>query len=73
MPKKRYTPAQIVAKLRQVDVALAQGPAMVQVVKAIAVVGSWEGQGRAVHQYRWLAPADDGVQRRPPNSAKFRL
>ena len=37
MPKKRYTPEQIVAKLRQVDVALAQGQSIAQAVKAIGV------------------------------------
>ena len=37
MPKKRYTPEQIVAKLRQVDVALAQGQSIAQAVKAISV------------------------------------
>ena len=37
MPKKRYTPEQIVAQLRQVDVALAQGQSIAQAVKAIGV------------------------------------
>ena len=39
MPKKRYTPEQIVAKLRQVDVAVAQGQSIAQAVKAIGVTG----------------------------------
>ena len=37
MPKKRYTPEQIVAKLRQLDVAVAQGQSIAQAVKAIGV------------------------------------
>src|SRR5919199_392738 len=37
MPEKRYTPEQIVAKLRQVDVAVAQGQSIAQAVKAIGV------------------------------------
>jgi transposase-like protein len=37
MPKRRYTPEQIVAKLRQVDVAVAQGQSIAQAVKAIGV------------------------------------
>ncbi len=33
MPKKRYTPEQIAAGLRQVDVALAQGQSIAQAVR----------------------------------------
>ena len=37
MPKKRYTPEQIVTKLRQVDVDVVQGQSIAQAVKAIGV------------------------------------
>ena len=37
MPKKRYTPEQIVTKLRQVDAALARGQSIARSVKAIGV------------------------------------
>ncbi len=36
MPKQRYTTEQIVAKLRQVDVALAQGQSVAQALKPLA-------------------------------------
>ncbi len=35
MPKKRYTPEQIVTKLRQVDDALTRGQSIARAVKAI--------------------------------------
>jgi transposase-like protein len=37
MPKKRYTPEQIVAKLRQVEVLTAQGKAVAEAVRSIGV------------------------------------
>jgi len=37
MPKKRHSPAEIVAKLRQVDVLTAQGQPIATAVKAISV------------------------------------
>jgi ABC-type antimicrobial peptide transport system permease subunit len=37
MPKKRYTPEEIVAKLRQVDVLIGQGKALEEAVKSIEV------------------------------------
>ena len=37
MPKRKYTPAEIVAKLRQVDVLLGQGKAVGAAVKTIGV------------------------------------
>ncbi len=43
MPKKRYTPEQIVEKLRQVDVAVAQGQSIAQAVKAIGVTETSSG------------------------------
>jgi putative transposase len=37
MPKRRYTPEEIVAKLRQVDVLLGQGKTVGEAVKTIGV------------------------------------
>jgi putative transposase len=37
MPRKRYTPEQIVAKLRQVEVLAAQGRSVADAVRAIGV------------------------------------
>ena len=37
MPRKRYTPEEIVAKLRQVDVLTAQGQSIAEAVRTIAV------------------------------------
>ena len=37
MPKRKYTPEEIVAKLRQVDVLLGQGQAVGEAVKTIGV------------------------------------
>ena len=37
MPRKRYTPEEIVAKLRQVDVVTAQGRPLGEAVKTIGV------------------------------------
>jgi hypothetical protein len=37
MPKKRYAPEEIVAKLRQVDVLLGQGKLLGEAVKSIGV------------------------------------
>lgn len=45
MPRKRYTPEEIVAKLRQVEVMTAQGGSVADAVKSIGVTeGSY---------YRW--------------------
>ena len=45
MPKKRYTPEEIVAKLRQVDVLVSQGQNMADAVRQIGV--------SEVTYYRW--------------------
>ena len=37
MPKKRYSPEEIVARLRQVDVLVGQGKPIGEAVKAIGV------------------------------------
>jgi hypothetical protein len=37
MPKRRYTPEEVVAKLRQVDVLLGQGKTAGEAVKTIGV------------------------------------
>ncbi len=39
MPKKRHSPEEIVAKLRQVDVMVSQGRALGEAVRAIGVAG----------------------------------
>ena len=45
MPKKRHTPEEIVAKLRQVDVLVAQGTPVADALRAIGVT--------EVTYYRW--------------------
>ncbi len=45
MPRKRYTPEEIVAKLRQVEVITAQGGSVADAVKSIGVT--------EVSYYRW--------------------
>ena len=45
MPRKRHTPEEIVAKLRQVDVLAAQGRAVADAVRSIGVT--------EVTYYRW--------------------
>lgn len=45
MPRKRYTPEEIVAKLRQVEVMTAQGGSVSDAVKSIGVT--------EVSYYRW--------------------
>jgi putative transposase len=45
MPKKRHTPEEIVAKLRQVDVLAAQGTPVADAIRAIGVT--------EVTYYRW--------------------
>ena len=45
MPRKRYTPEEIVAKLRQVEVMTAQGRPLADAVKSIGVT--------EVSYYRW--------------------
>ena len=37
MPKKKHTPEEIISKLRQVDVLIAQGQSIATAVKAISV------------------------------------
>ena len=45
MPRKRYTPEEIVAKLRQVDVLVSQGQSLADAVRSIGVT--------EVTYYRW--------------------
>ena len=45
MPKKRYTPEEIVAKLRQVDVLVSQGQNIADAIRQIGVI--------EVTYYRW--------------------
>jgi len=45
MPKRRHTPDEIVAKLRQVDVLVAQGTPVADAIRAIGVT--------EVTYYRW--------------------
>ena len=45
MPKKRYTPEEIVAKLRQVDVLVSQGQSIADAIRQIGV--------SEVTYYRW--------------------
>lgn len=45
MPRKRYKPEEIVAKLRQVDVLVSQGQSVVDAVRSIGVTD--------VTYYRW--------------------
>ena len=45
MPRKRHKPEEIVAKLRQVDVLVSQGQAVVEAVRSIGVT--------EVTYYRW--------------------
>ena len=45
MPKKRYTPEEIVAKLRQVDMLVSQGQNMADAIRQIGV--------SEVTYYRW--------------------
>jgi transposase-like protein len=45
MPKKRYRPEEIIAKLREADVLISQGKKVVEVIKALGVTD--------VTYYRW--------------------
>ena len=45
MPKKRYRPEEIIAKLREADVLISQGKKMVEVIKTLGVTD--------VTYYRW--------------------
>jgi putative transposase len=45
MPRKRYKPEEIIAKLRQVDVLVSQGQSMVEAIRQIGV--------SEVTFYRW--------------------
>jgi len=49
MPRKRYTPEEIVAKLRQVDVLVSQGHNIADAIRQIGV--------SEVTYYRWRQPA----------------
>ena len=42
MPKKRHTAEEIVAKLRQVDVLMAQGQSTTTAVKAVGVTDTFD-------------------------------
>jgi len=59
MPKKRYTPEEIVAKLRQVDVVVSQGQNIADAIRQIGV--------SEVTYYRWRqeygGPKADQVKR----------
>ena len=46
MPRKRYTPEETVAKLRQVDVATAQGRPLGEAVKTIGVTDTTDHRWR---------------------------
>ena len=60
MPRKRHTPEEIVAKLRQVDVLVSQGQSVADAVRSIGVtevtyyrwrqvsLPRWRGRGRKV-------------------------
>ena len=43
MPKKRYTPEEIVAKLRQVDVLVSQGQNIADAIRHLSGVTRWIG------------------------------
>ena len=45
MPRRQYRPEEIIAKLREAEVLLAQGPKVLEVVKALGIHG--------VTYYRW--------------------
>ena len=45
MPKKRYRPEEIIAKLREADVLISQGKKVVEVIKTLGVTD--------VTYYRW--------------------
>jgi len=51
VPKKRYTPEEIVAKLRQVDVLVSQGQNMADAIRQIGV--------SEVTYYRWPPDHDE--------------
>ena len=59
MPRKRHKPEEIVAKLRQVDVLVAQGQSVAEAVRSIGVT--------EVTDYRWRqeygGPKADQVKR----------
>ena len=42
MPRKRHTPEEIVAKLRQVEVLTAQGRPVAEAIRSISVTGNWD-------------------------------
>ena len=58
MPRKRYTPEEIVAKLRQVEVMTAQGGSVGDAVKSIGVT--------EVSYYRWRREFGGLRTDRPP-------
>lgn len=58
MARKRYSPEELIAKLREADVALAQGKTVTDVVRQLGVTqvtfGSRHAPGMAaLPQYRW--------------------
>ena len=53
MPKKRHTPEEIVAKLRQVDVLVAQGTPVADAIRAIGVT--------EVTYDRWRCPRTEAA------------
>ena len=66
MTRKRHKPGEIVAKLRQVDVLMAQGTPMADAVRSIGVIevasGRAAGQGRDEER----EPEPSPIMRRPP-------
>ena len=57
MPKKRYRPEEIVAKLRQVDVLVSQGQNIADAIRQIGV--------SEVTYYRWRQELRRELQRAP--------
>ena len=60
MPKKRYTPEEIVAKLRQVDVLVSQGQNIADAIRQIGV--------SEVTYYRWRQ--EYGAEGEAPEGAR---
>ncbi len=53
MPRKRHSPEEIVAKRRQVDVALAQDQSIAEAIKAIRMTENWIGGGQCTSIDGW--------------------
>jgi hypothetical protein len=62
MPRKRYKPEEIVAKLRQVDVLVSQGASMADAIRQIGVS---EVPTRRAAQWRDLLHAAGGSNHHP--------